>query len=254
MLSLREIQQRAYRAIVLEENVLPLTRARAGRLAVYRNNASETFRKSLAVTYPVVARLVGDACFRGIAARFMCEFPSRSGDLGHFGAELSTLLDVYYRDTAFAYLADVARLEWACAEVETEAESLPLDLLELGAVPEDDRPRLRFVMRPAVRLVSSRYPVLAIWEANQAHDVVSVDVGAGPERVLVTRRAAGVTLQRLEAGTFAFARSLADGEPLADANDAGCAAADDFDLRAALLLLAQLRVLAGFQAPLRGLD
>jgi len=46
MLSLREVQRRAYRAIVLEDNVLPLTRSRAARLEVYRNNARETFRKT----------------------------------------------------------------------------------------------------------------------------------------------------------------------------------------------------------------
>jgi len=146
MLSLREVQRRAYRAIVLEDNVLPLTHSRAVRLDVYRNNARETFRKALSATYPVVQRLVGDACFRGIAAHFMREFPSRAGDLGRFGAELATLLDIYYRDTEFAYLADVARLEWACAEVETAADSAPFDLLELASVPENEHAGLRFAL------------------------------------------------------------------------------------------------------------
>jgi hypothetical protein len=254
MISLRDVQQRAYRAIVLEENVLPMTALRAARLEVYRNNARETFRKTLAATYPVVERLVGDACFRSIAAHFMREFPSRAGDLGRFGSELAMLLDVYYRDTAFAYLADVARLEWACAEVETAADSLPFDLIELGAVPDDDRARLRFAMRPAVRLVSSRYPVLRIWEAHQAADVETVDLAAGAERVLVCRRDSQVRLHRLDAGTFAFARSLADGEPLGDAFDAGSAAAGDFDARSALVLLAQLDVLAGFRTQSSGFD
>src|SRR5262249_25894077 len=132
MLSLREVQRRAYRAIVLEENVLPLTRSRDARLDVYRNNARETFRKTLSATYPVVRGLVGDGCFRGLAAHFMREFPSGAGDLGLFGAELATLLDISYRDTEYASLADVARLEWACAEVETAADSAPFDLLELA--------------------------------------------------------------------------------------------------------------------------
>src|SRR5262245_46990710 len=104
MISLRELQQRSYRAIVHDENVLPLTRSRAARLEVYRNNARETFRKTLAASYPVVRRLVGDECFGGIAATFMREFPSRAGDLGRFGSELAMLLDVYYRSTEFAYL------------------------------------------------------------------------------------------------------------------------------------------------------
>jgi hypothetical protein len=252
--SLREVQQRAYRAIVLGQNIVPITALRAARLGVYRNNARETFRKTLAVTYPVVQRLVGDACFRGIAEHFMREFPSRRGDLGGFGPELATLLEIYYRDTQFEYLADVARLEWACAEAETAAEALPLDLLQLESVAADEHPMLRFAMRPPVRFVSSRYPVLRIWEANQSGDVAPVDLAVGAEHVLVMRRAGHVRLHRLDSATFAFARSLADGEPLADAHDAGCAAAEDFDPRAALVLLAGLDVLASFRAPSHGLD
>jgi hypothetical protein len=254
MSSLREIQQRAYRAIVLQENALPLTALRTARLDVYRNNARETFRKTLALTYPVVQRLVGEACFRGLAQHFMCEFPSRAGDLGRFGAELATLLDVYYRDTAFAYLADVARLEWACAEVETAADALPLDLLQLADVGEDEHAALRFALRPAVRFVSSRHPVLRIWEANQAADVVPVDLAAGAENVLVMRRGLQVRLHRLDSGTFAFARSLADGENLADAYDAGSAANDDFDAREARVLRAGLDVLASCRSPAHGFD
>ena len=49
MPSLRELQQNAYRAIVLEDDVrgrgLDVT-----RLGVYRNNARETFHKTLAAT------------------------------------------------------------------------------------------------------------------------------------------------------------------------------------------------------------
>jgi hypothetical protein len=254
MLSLREVQRRTYRAIVLEDNVLPLTRSRAARLDVYRNNARETFRKTLSATYPVVQRLVGDACFRGIAAHFMREFPSRAGDLGLFGAELAILLDIYYRDTDFAYLPDVARLEWACAEVETAADSAPFDLLELASVPEEGHAALRFALRPCIRLVSSRYPVLRIWHANQADDVAPVDLGAGGERVLVARSGKGLRLEALDAGTFAFAQSLADGEPLADALDAGCAAAHGFDAGAALGLLARLDALAGFRTSSFGFD
>jgi hypothetical protein len=254
MLSLREVQRRTYRAIVLEDNVLPLTRSRAARLDVYRNNARETFRKTLSATYPVVQRLVGDECFRGIAAHFMREFPSRAGDLGLFGAELAILLDIYYRDTDFAYLPDVARLEWACAGVETAADSAPFDLLELASVHEEGHAALRFALRPCIRLVSSRYPVLKIWHANQADDVAPVDLGAGGERVLVARSGKGLRLEALDAGTFAFAQSLADGEPLADALDAGCAVAHGFDAGASLGLLARLDALAGFRTSSFGFD
>lgn len=259
MPSLRELQQLAYRAIVLEEQVpvpssLRDARIGAARLEVYRNNARETFHKTLAVTYPVVKRLVGEPCFRSLARSYMRDFPSRSGNLERYGAELATLLDVFYRDTGFAYLADVARLEYACAEADIAADSRPLDWLALAGATDELYAGVRFTLRGPVRLVSSLFPVLSIWEANQAEDVRPVALSAGAEHVLVTRSASGVVLYGLDAGTFAFARSLADGEALADACAAGAAAAADFSPAAALETLAGLEVLAAVRWPTDSMD
>jgi hypothetical protein len=250
MSSLRELQQRAYRAIALDEHVSfgvgSVDRATA-RLEVYRNNARVTFEKTLAATYPVVQRLVGEPCFRGLARELAREFPSRSGDLGRFGAELAALLEIYYRDTAFAYLADVARLEWAYAEAETAADARPLDLRALSQIDPDDYSRLRFVLHPTSRFVTSRYPVLTIWEAHQADDVRPVALGAGAEHVLVLRSTAEVRLHGLDTSTFAFARSLADGETLEEAHETGLAATAPFDLNATLAQLAAMNLFTDFK-------
>jgi hypothetical protein len=250
MSALRDLQQRVYRAIAFDEHasfaVGSVDRANA-RLAVYRNNARVTFEKTLAATYPVVQRLVGEPCFRSLARELAREFPSRSGDLGRFGAELAALLEIYYRDTAFAYLADVARLEWAHAEAETAADAPRLDLRALRHVDPEDYSELRFVLHPSSRFVTSRYPVLSIWEAHQADDVRPVALGTGAEHVLLLRRAGGVRLHGLDSGTFAFARSLADGETLADAHETGLAATADFDLNAALARLAALHLFTDFR-------
>jgi hypothetical protein len=197
----------------------------------------------------VVQRLVGKVCFRGLARSYAWEFPSRSGNLGVYGAEFPTLLDVHYRDTGFAYLADVARLEWACLEADGAADAAPLEVVTLGGIPAERCPDLRFTLRAPVRLLSSRFPVFSIWEANQTDHVQPVALGAGSEHVLVTRRRRGLELFRLDAGTFAFVRSLADGESLADACAAGETAARDFTAAEALATLARLEVLAGFRLP-----
>jgi hypothetical protein len=253
MLSLRDLQLSAYRAIVLDEDGEFSPAARGGGaaagLGVYRNNARETFHKTLVATYPVVRRLVGDLCFRGLARSYMREFPSRSGDLGRFGAELPTLLTICYRDTRYEYLSDVARLEWACAEAETAADGVAFDPVLLADVQVGEYGELRFMLRAPVRLVGSRYPVLSIWEANQADDVTPVALGLGAEHALVTRSNGGVRVHRLDVGTFAFARSLADGDSLADAVCAGEAVAADFSATGALRTLWQLEVLAGFRLP-----
>jgi hypothetical protein len=254
MSSLRDLQQRAYRAIVLgDDGVLPEDGDSAAvGLEVYRNNARETFRRTLSSTYPVVQQLVGEQCFRGLANVYMREHPSRSGDLGAFGTELPLLLDVFYRNTEFAYLADLARLEAAIAAAETATDAARLDARALAAVPAREHAALRFDLHPAARLVASRWPVLAIWRAHQGADPDTVDLRAGAEHVLVTRPDARTSLRALDAATFAFVRSLADDEPLADALDAGVAAGASFDVRSALALLVELRVLVAFRLHARG--
>jgi hypothetical protein len=250
MHSLRELQQRAYRAIALEEDLVlvPGVFARTQpRLAVYRNNARVTFEKTLAATYPVVKRLVGEPCFRGLARELERAAPARSRDLGRFGGELPALLDVYYRDTAFEYLADVARVEWAYAEAETAAEAGPFDFNALRTVDPQDYAGVRLVLHPSSRFVTSRYPVLTIWSAHQADEVKPVALNSGAEHVLLLRSAAEVRLHRLDTGTFAFARSLADGETLEEAHETGLAATDQFDLHGALVRLATLNLFTDFR-------
>jgi hypothetical protein len=251
LISLRDFQQRTYRAIALEEDLaLPFggtSPRRVTGLAVYRNNARETFRRTLATTFPVIEQLVGDDCFRTLALTFARQSPSRAGDLALFGAEFPSMLDVFYRDTSFAYLRDVAALEWAQAEAEIAGGAAALDPLALQQIAPDSYGDLRFVLQPSVRLLASRYPVLSIWQAHQVRPIGRVSLDAGSEHVLVLRRSGAVRLYRLEAGAFAFARALADGETLADAHDAGLAVARPFDFAAALDTLVGLGALAGFR-------
>src|SRR5579864_5012849 len=53
----------------------------AARLSIYRNNLHEGFRKTLALEFPVIERLVGEDYFRQLALSFLAEHPSRFGDL-----------------------------------------------------------------------------------------------------------------------------------------------------------------------------
>src|SRR5712691_4666021 len=83
------------------------------RLAIYRNNLQEGFRKALALEFPVIERLVGEDYFRQLAASFQAEHPSRFGDLHCIGDPFARFLLQRFEDTQYAYLPDVATLEWA---------------------------------------------------------------------------------------------------------------------------------------------
>lgn len=239
MSSLRELQSLCYRAFLLEESAplaaeLSDTAAipNSARIAVYQNNARETFRKTLARVYPVIERLVGDDCFRGLAHGYMLDHPSVSGDLQRFGAAFADHLAAHYDATEFAYLPAVARLEWAIEEVLLEPEPEPRSLEHLAGVDPERFGELVFTPAPGVRFVGSRYPILTIWSANQPGRQPAVDLERDGEQVAVKRAGTDATMRRLDGATFALATALATGATLERAS-----ARAELDLEAALRLL-----------------
>src|SRR5205085_10758157 len=113
-------------------------------------------------------RLLGREFFRQLARGYIVRHPSRSGDLHAFGALLPAYLRKQAALAGLPYLADVAALEWACHEVYHEADEQALDAGALARVPADAQARIRLHLQLATRFVASPFPVLAIWQANQA--------------------------------------------------------------------------------------
>ncbi|HSS29308.1 MAG TPA: DNA-binding domain-containing protein, partial [Usitatibacter sp.] len=119
-------------------------------IAIYRRNLFANLGNALAATYPVVQRLVGDAFFREAARQYVLAHPSHSGDLNDYGASFAGFLARYPHAATLAYLADVARLEWACHESYGAPDAAPFDLADLARVGADDYPRIRFQLHPSV--------------------------------------------------------------------------------------------------------
>jgi hypothetical protein len=248
--SLRRLQQDAYRAF-LGGSTEPLMPALDGArlparvsIAVYQNNARETFRKTLAASYPVVARLVGEACFRGLASKYMRERPSRSGDLQAFGRDFADFLSAIYGESEYRYLVDVARLEWAQEEVLLLSEATPVDAQAVARIPEERLESLRLRLIPSSILIASPFPILSIWRANQHDEPEPVDLDAGGESVLVARKNQRVELIVLDAATFALAAALNEGQTIAETLTGEHV--DAASLAAGLKTLAELMLICGF--------
>lgn len=220
----------------------------AARFQVYRNNVFISLTVALADVYPVVQRLVGEPFFNQLARRFIRAHPSRSGNLHDFGRELASFLGRLPEASALAYLVDVAALEWAYHEVFHAANAGGLDVTRLGEVPEDGLDRLRFSLHPATRLVASRYPILAIWEANQreADADTEIDLDTGADHLLVARRELDRLIVRLTPGELALLAELAAGRPLGAACKAAAAAEPGIDLGAAMGRFVADRTLTAF--------
>lgn len=217
------------------------------RLAIYHGAVRANWARALAAAYPVVRRLVGEAFFDAAAAAYGMAYPSRSGDLDAFGDRFAGFLAAYGPAASLAYLPDVARLEWAVHESACAADVPPFDFAELERVPADRHGAVRLRLHPAVRLLESAHPVVAIWEANQpGRDGTPARV-EGADRVLVARHDYDCLPRALARAQWALLDGLARGFTL----DEACSAlgGEAGQLQPLLVALAGEGVVCGFDAP-----
>ena len=210
------------------------------RLAVYRHGALANLSSSLAATYSVVARLVGDAFFAAAARRHALAAPSASGNLDDYGGDFPAFLAGYPHAQGLPYLADVARLEWALHEARRAPEARPLDLARLATMTPEGAGAVRVALHPSVHFVTSAYPVLAIWEANQPDRDGTPTRDEGADRVLAFCAENDARAELPGEAAWALARALRDGQTLGQACEAMGEHAAEFPAALAWLAAAGL--------------
>lgn len=205
--------------------------APAARLDVHRNTVLLSLSDVLAAAYPVVRRLVDPRFFAYAANEFVRAHPPHRPSLAEYGGDFADFLTGFGPCRELSYLPDVARLEWAIAGVARAIERPVLAPQALAGFAADDVEWLTFTFQPTVAFVTSRFPIDAIWRANQADAAdETVDLGAGAVQIEARRQADGIVLRRLDAAVFAFRAGLVSGGTLGQATEAALARDPAFDL------------------------
>jgi hypothetical protein len=212
--SLRELQRSFAAALRDPASACPVRPA--GRLAIYRDNVAANFHGALEATYPVLRRRVGDDYFGRLAALYRERRPSRSGDLHWAGRDFANFLDAHLAGGDYAWLADLARLEWARQDAAVIAISDPVGADALAAFAPAQLEHVRLALQPSLRLVESEYPVFSVWLANQRADATPVDQSVGSECGMALARADGVEIARLAPDLFSCLSGLAAGATLGE--------------------------------------
>ena len=205
-------------AVIITDTLLP-----AERLSIYRNTSRSALTNALRLAYPAVHRLVGDDFFAAAADAFITSEPPHTAWLDLYGSGFPKFLRNFKPASRLAYLPDIARLERAVVRAIHAADAEPLVPAQLAIIPPSDHARVCFVPHPSVSLVSSSYPVDAIWRAVLVHDdsaLSAIDIDAGAVWLLIERRADAVEVIRCEQERWRFARALFAGEPLVAALEA----------------------------------
>jgi hypothetical protein len=171
-----------------------------GRVAVYAGMYFTRLQGALREDYPKLAAQLGEPRFRELTARFVAAVAPPPA-LRHLGRRLPTFLEGAEAQGLpgwRAWLPDLARLEWARADVFDRRDVRPLALDEVQAQAAQpgglDHLPLRGV--PALDLVPVAFAVEERWRALECGEERAAAVPAVPGRLLVWRRGGEVVHRR----------------------------------------------------------
>jgi hypothetical protein len=206
--------------------------------AVYRNTMMSGCIDALQANFPSVARLVGSDWFRAAAATCVRTDPPHDGRLLMYGERFADFLAGFEPARELPYLPGVARLDRLWIEAHTAADANAVEAAWLAQLSPEQLGATRLAPHPAARWCHvADLPVFSIWSTSrQGIDPPAAFVWQG-EGALLTRPAADVQWQPLEASGCVFLDACADGQTLAEAASAALGHAPELDVAA---LLSQL--------------
>lgn len=232
----------------------------------YRANAAALAARVLTAAYPTVAQLLGGESLAALARAYWHRQPPQRGDMHSWGAGLPEAIQADPQLRGEAYLADVARLDWAvhCAGAAEDDEGPTLGLELLAS---SDPAQLLLRLRAGSAVLVSPHPIVEIWQAHQQPELgnpfqaLDEAAGAVDERFAKARQAlqegqaqaawitrvggCAVQVLALHADAAHFTAAVLGGSTL---EQALLQAGAGFSFEAWLILTLRHRALAGVQA------
>ncbi|MCV6823815.1 MULTISPECIES: DUF2063 domain-containing protein [Halocynthiibacter] len=205
------------------------------RFAVYRNNVAVSLTEALIVAYPVIHKLLGDEFFKALAGVHLRQFPPRSPLMMHYGEDMPAFLEGFEPVAAYPYLADVARLELAIRKSYHAADTTPISPEDLQNLPPDVLMQSRLTLAPSLKVMTSNWPIHAIYVANTT-DTQPTNL-SGAQNVLIIRPEFDPEVHRITDAEAAFLTALSEDKTFATALEAAANLDAGFDLSRTLGLL-----------------
>lgn len=190
------------------------------RWEIYTSGYIARLAEALENDFPATRRILGEAPFRSLTARYVSRCPPRSYDIGRAGDRLAQFLRQDPLTADLPFLPDLARFEWSLAEAFVARDVEPLEWSELATLDPETVADTVFHLRPATTLIRSCYPLLELWAVQELDDAdVSVTLEARPSAVLVRRHGLEVRRHVLAEDDAGFLEAAANGLRLAELTD-----------------------------------
>lgn len=134
------------------------------RLAIYSNAYRSRLTEALDTSYPVLKMYVGDDEFEQLTLAYLDAHPSSYRSIRWFGDTLADFLRHYAPYQEFAFLPELAALEWTMGIIFDAANSEIVALEEMAAVPPEKWVDLQLQFHPSVQRLDFCWNVTMIWQ------------------------------------------------------------------------------------------
>lgn len=135
-------------------------------LTIYQNNLLFTASRALQLTYPVLTQLLGQEAIKNLAHTLLSSSPPTTGNWADWGQPLKDIISANPLVTTYPFLPDVVALEWAVHQSGRSNADISISR-SLSSIESGNVLQATIHLSPAVRLLTSNYPVDQIWKAHQ---------------------------------------------------------------------------------------
>lgn len=244
MPALPELQRDMLRRLLAQTDAKGLPLAPDKNFNIYRNNTRLLLRDMLKDTFPVTAKLVGDAFFDTAARDYMQSVPPADGDMTDYGRDFPAFLNRLPGLQNYPYVPDMARLEWAAHDAYLSPRKAPLSTTALSAAAVDPM-KLQLHVQPHVFLLRAGWPIADLWQkiVEAGDDLPEMSLAAAESFTAVYRDARQIAVWSLTEGGYTFIEHLQSTPDFPAAATAAMAAEPDFALDIFLGTLVQQELL-----------
>lgn len=135
------------------------------RLAIYKNAYYSRLVEALSANYPILQIFLGYEEFEKLASSYIKTYPSFYRSIRWFGDQLENFISQHPDYQQFAFLSELAKIEWTMTLVFDAADS-PVVVSEMMMhIPPEEWETMRFRAHPSAHLVSLSWNVIPIWLA-----------------------------------------------------------------------------------------
>ena len=195
------------------------------RFNVYRNNVMVSLIEALKSQFPVVLQLVGQEYFEALAKLYVQDTLPRSPVLFTYGDTFPDFLGSFPPLAAYAYLPDIALLEWHRTQTLHAADAPPLTAEAFQGV--SDFESYVFIKHPAARLLATKTDAFGLWISENGLQDKPKDLYS-PSYGLLTRPFFESILTPLTAQQYRFFHQAFEGVPFG--KNVGTLLEEGFDL------------------------